>query len=86
VIAVAVAALSWSHAICCSPPTATTRQNLPVCTDLRYIVSPGWMGALVPSGRNGMNCSGAVVPSPLLVQVSVEAGLATWQVLRPRIL
>jgi hypothetical protein len=50
-MAAAEALLAWSQAICCWPPAATARQYLPVCTDLRYIVSPGWMGALVPSGR-----------------------------------
>jgi hypothetical protein len=85
-MAAAVAALAWSHAICCCPLTATARQNLPVWTDLRNMVSPGWMGAVVPSGRMGMSCSGAVVPSPPLVQESMEAGLATWQVLGPRML
>jgi hypothetical protein len=85
-MAAAEAEVAWSQAICCCPPTTTAWQNLPVCKDLRYIVSPGWMGPLLPSGRTGTSCSEAVVPSPPLVQVSVAARLATWQVLGPMML
>jgi hypothetical protein len=76
--------VSLSHSTCCRPASATTLQNLPVCSDCQYVSSPGRIGCVDGHGLTGTNSSGGSVPVPLVLpQVKALERLLVRQVPGP---